>query len=168
MERLRNTLAGRFLLIEEVVMEDGKKVSDCLVERNYRVWDRTGKIYDVKICNLPSCNCPASSKGLNCVHILFIFAKLLRVPENEPILFQRALLTTELVHIYSNDISFDDNTCTFCFDPISTEDETPHVCTCGRKYHNECIDEVSNLEESEIAQSVLCEECRKPELYNES
>lgn len=110
MERLKNTIAGRFLLIEEHVAESAKFIDDCLVERNYRVWDRTGKIYDVRICNLPSCNCPASSKGLNCVHILFIFAKLLRVPKDEPILFQRALLTTELLHIYSKKLSFDENT----------------------------------------------------------
>ena len=101
---------GTFLLIEESRSEDAKMADGYLVEHNYRVWDRTGKIYDVHISNLPSCNCPASSKGLNCVHILFIFAKLLLVKAHEPILFQRALLTTELIHIYSTKPSFPENT----------------------------------------------------------
>ena len=76
---------------------------DDSLAHNYRVWDRTGKVYDVHISNLPSCNCPASSKGLNCVHILFIFVKLLRVSEEDPILFQRALLSSELEQIYTSD-----------------------------------------------------------------
>lgn len=86
------------MLIEEVA-----DLSDqSTVKRNYKVWDQTKKVYDVLISNLPACNCPASSKGLNCVHILFIFIKVYQVPRNEPILYQRALLTSELMQIYSN------------------------------------------------------------------
>lgn len=93
-------MSSKFHLIEQVPFPTAKVVNSIIVEYHYRVLDHTKKIYDVIISNLPSCNCPASSKGLNCVHILFIFIKLLCVPLNETILFQRALLTSELITLF--------------------------------------------------------------------
>jgi hypothetical protein len=45
-------------------------------ERHYRVLDRSRGsspcYHDVVLSNVPTCNCPNSTKGVNCEHILFI------------------------------------------------------------------------------------------------
>ena len=101
-ERIRFTLDNSFILVSESTPELVKTYNDLEIERNYQVLDHTTKIYHVYITHLPACNCPASSKGLNCIHILFIFIRVLNVALEEPILYQRALLTSELCYIFSD------------------------------------------------------------------
>lgn len=102
MERINFTLENSFILISQSTPNPVKVYNDIEIERNYQVLDHTHKTYHVYMTHLPACNCPASSKGLNCIHILFIFIRVLRVSLDEPILYQRALLTSELCYIFSD------------------------------------------------------------------
>ena len=60
----------------------------------------TGNVYTVTIDKFPSCNCPDASKGNHCKHILFIYLKVLQIPQESHIWYQKALLTSELAEIF--------------------------------------------------------------------
>eukprot|EP01031_Cornospumella_fuschlensis_P025492 gene25492-30777_t len=69
--------------------------------RKYAVLGSTGNVYDIKIERIPSCTCPdAAKKGL-CKHIIFIMVKVLQVPQNSELVYQRALLQSELAQIFA-------------------------------------------------------------------
>lgn len=58
-------------------------------------------VYKVVINQLPSCSCPDWGNGYVCKHILFVFLKVLNVPPESSLYFQKALLTEELEDIFS-------------------------------------------------------------------
>lgn len=55
----------------------------------------------VQICQTPSCNCPDFEKGNFCKHILFAYLKVLRVSSSSYVIYQRALLKSELRGIFA-------------------------------------------------------------------
>ena len=69
--------------------------------REYVVLGSTGNVYTVQIGMIPSCNCPDCSRGHLCKHILFVFLRVLRVPSHSPLIYQKALLQSELQEIFS-------------------------------------------------------------------
>lgn len=79
---------------------EGESTDHVLTE--YYVVGPTGTVYSIKLTNLPSCNCPDNTKGHHCIHILFVLLKVLKVSPSDPILYQRALLTSELEGIYKS------------------------------------------------------------------
>jgi len=97
MERMEVALTSRMYLIHRYPILE----TDALTRR-YTVLGTTGSTYTICISNLPSCNCPDSAKGHHCCHILFIFLKVLKVAQTDPILYQRALLSSELKSLYQN------------------------------------------------------------------
>ena len=60
-----------------------------------------GDLYTVKISNRPSCNCPDNQyrNDHHCKHILFVFLRVLRLTRDCSLIWQRALLTSELCEI---------------------------------------------------------------------
>lgn len=46
------------------------------------------------------CSCPDFGKGNLCKHILFIYLKVLRVNSGSPLIYQTALITSELQDIF--------------------------------------------------------------------
>ncbi|RYH22975.1 hypothetical protein EON65_18470 [archaeon] len=69
--------------------------------RKYAVLGSTGNVYNIRIEKIPSCTCPdAARKGL-CKHIIFIMVKVLQVPKQSELVYQRALLQTELAQIFA-------------------------------------------------------------------
>jgi hypothetical protein len=53
-------------------------------------------VYDVTICRNPHCTCPDHARGNVCKHILFTMLRVLRLAQDNPIVWQRALLTAEV------------------------------------------------------------------------
>jgi len=68
----------------------------------FKVLGSTGNVYTVTIGRLPSCNCPDASRGNHCKHILFVFLKVLQVPQSSGLWYQKALLTSELQSIFAD------------------------------------------------------------------
>lgn len=69
--------------------------------RKYAVLGSTGNVYNIRIERKPSCTCPdAERKGL-CKHIIFIMVKVLQVPQHSELVYQTALLQTELAQIFA-------------------------------------------------------------------
>lgn len=56
----------------------------------------TGNVYSVKLEKRPSCTCPDAAKGNTCKHLLFVMLRVLKLPESDPRVWQKALLTSEL------------------------------------------------------------------------
>ncbi|KAI0074204.1 hypothetical protein K474DRAFT_1601907 [Panus rudis PR-1116 ss-1] len=72
------------------------------LREEFDVLGTTGNVYTVVIDKFPSCTCPDAMRGNHCKHILFIFLKVLQVPEESHCWFQKALLTSELQEIFAN------------------------------------------------------------------
>lgn len=75
------------------------QVSDSL-ECNFVVLGSTGIVYNVCISKLPSCSCPDHRKGHLCKHILFVLLKVMGIDPDSPLVYQAALLTSELREIF--------------------------------------------------------------------
>ena len=70
--------------------------------REYKVLGQTANVYTVIISHLPSCTCPDYGKGNLCKHIIFILHRVLKVSRHSPLIYQQALLTSELNEIFAN------------------------------------------------------------------
>nr|GAT50740.1 predicted protein [Mycena chlorophos] len=93
-ERVGRVMSQRFFMVDRA-REVGQ------LKEEFKVLGSTGNIYTVTIQHLPSCDCPDARKGNHCKHILFVFLKVLQVPQSWGHWYQKALLTTELQEIFS-------------------------------------------------------------------
>ncbi|GLC51966.1 hypothetical protein PLESTB_000568100 [Pleodorina starrii] len=64
--------------------------------QEFHVLGATGNVYAVRICRSPACTCPDYAKGHLCKHILFVMLRVLRQSPDNPLIWQRALLTSEV------------------------------------------------------------------------
>lgn len=60
----------------------------------------TGNVYEVTLSKLLHCTCPDHAKGNLCKHILFVMLKVVGLPSNSPLVYQSALLSTEVEELY--------------------------------------------------------------------
>lgn len=99
MERIQRAFQHRLYLIDKkMIASDGSSPSGC----EFYVLGATGNVYTVKLETKPSCTCPDAAKGHTCKHILFVMLRVLKLPQSDPRVWQRALLSSELddlVHI---------------------------------------------------------------------
>uniref|UniRef100_A0A7S3H0S9 SWIM-type domain-containing protein n=1 Tax=Spumella elongata TaxID=89044 RepID=A0A7S3H0S9_9STRA len=72
----------------------------CGLGRKFAVMGTTGNIYDVKIQQQPTCSCPDCARGKLCKHIIFVMVKVLQVDRNSELIYQNALLQSELSTIF--------------------------------------------------------------------
>ncbi|TDL21594.1 hypothetical protein BD410DRAFT_724161 [Rickenella mellea] len=93
LERVDRVISQRFFMIDR--RREGSELRE-----EFSVLGSTGNVYTVSIDRKPSCNCPDASKGNHCKHILFIFLKVLQVPQNSTHWYQKGLLTSELAEIF--------------------------------------------------------------------
>ncbi|CAF3762064.1 unnamed protein product [Adineta steineri] len=77
------------------------KSSNESIYREFKVLGQTANVYTVTITHIPSCTCPDYAKGNLCKHIIFILHRVLKVDRNSPLIYQQALLTTELNEIFT-------------------------------------------------------------------
>lgn len=95
--RIGRAITQRLYLINQTdISKEGN------LERKYAVLGSTGNVYDVNICKLPTCSCPDFGRSRLCKHILFVVLKVLRVDSRSELVFQDALLQSELAEIFKN------------------------------------------------------------------
>ncbi|KAG8779577.1 hypothetical protein FRC15_010059 [Serendipita sp. 397] len=94
LERVDRVKTQRFYMI------DREKIGSFTRER-FKVLGSTGNVYTVTITNLPTCDCPDFLKGNHCKHILFVYLKVLNVKESSNLFYQKALLDSELLAIFT-------------------------------------------------------------------
>ncbi|ORY42222.1 hypothetical protein BCR33DRAFT_660991, partial [Rhizoclosmatium globosum] len=75
------------------------------MSEDFNVLGSTGNVYTVSICKTPECSCPDFQKGNLCKHILFVYLKVLRVDEHSHVIYQAALISSELKTILANRIN---------------------------------------------------------------
>ncbi|GAA5915396.1 hypothetical protein JCM5296_005995 [Sporobolomyces johnsonii] len=113
-ERVQRVMSQRFFCVARERTDE--------ISETFKVLGSTGNAYTIKIGKMPSCNCPDGLKGNHCKHILFVFLKILQVPQTSnlgvslasllpspasplppPLLwYQSALLTPELRAIFAH------------------------------------------------------------------
>lgn len=69
---------------------------------DFSVLGSTGNVYTVKICRQQTCDCPDGQRDSQCKHILFVMLKVLQVARSSPLLYQDALLPSELEEIFAS------------------------------------------------------------------
>ncbi|KAJ7604481.1 hypothetical protein FB45DRAFT_1070388 [Roridomyces roridus] len=94
LDRVERVLTQRFFMVDRSRVEGELK-------EEFQVLGSTGNIYTVTIQQRPSCNCPDAQKGNHCKHILFIYLKVLQVPQSSGSWYQKALLTSELETVFA-------------------------------------------------------------------
>jgi len=77
------------------------KSSNESISREYKVLGQTANVYTVVITHIPTCTCPDYAKGHLCKHIIFVLHRVLKVSRNSPLIYQQALLTSELKEIFT-------------------------------------------------------------------
>lgn len=140
----------------------------------------TGNIYHIHISHLPTCTCPHSQKGNQCKHVIYVMSRVLRARYD--LVYQLALLTSELREIFSNapsiEISDDDSTkrqdddknrkelegdCPICFSPFEGADDTVYCrAQCGQNMHEECFQMWAATKRRSAKDKVTCPMCRAP------
>ena len=55
-----------------------------------------GNVYRVSIGMHPSCSCPDFRKGNVCKHVLFVMVRVIRLAPDDPLIWQKALLRSEV------------------------------------------------------------------------
>jgi hypothetical protein len=94
-DRIRRAVTQRLYLMDE----KDNSVPDSLA-RVYTVLGSTGNVYDVTVQKFPNCTCPDAERGNLCKHILFVFLKVLRLDRHSPLIYQTALLQSELQDMF--------------------------------------------------------------------
>ncbi|KAH7916076.1 hypothetical protein BJ138DRAFT_1076281 [Hygrophoropsis aurantiaca] len=95
LERVDRVMSQRFFMIDRA--RNGNDLCE-----TFKVLGSTGNVYTVKIDKTPSCDCPDARKGNHCKHILFIYLKVLQVPQESSTWYQKALLTSELEEVFAH------------------------------------------------------------------
>lgn len=93
-ERIGRAFQHRLYLIDKkpVVGDNPDRLAAC----EFFVLGATGNVYSVRLDRMPSCTCPDFKKGNTCKHILFVMLRVLKLPVDDPRVWQKALLTSEL------------------------------------------------------------------------
>eukprot|EP01138_Halocafeteria_seosinensis_P015393 gb/GECG01015710.1/.p1 GENE.gb/GECG01015710.1/~~gb/GECG01015710.1/.p1 ORF type:complete len:306 (+),score=38.70 gb/GECG01015710.1/:1-918(+) len=95
--RIKRALGQRMFLLDEKMLhstEDGHPYG------HFVVLGSRGNAYDVTIDRLVSCQCPDFLKGNLCKHVIFVLVRVLGRAQNDPLVWQQALLTSELQDIF--------------------------------------------------------------------
>jgi SWIM zinc finger len=59
------------------------------LKETFKILGSTGNVYTVTISHIPSCSCPDATKGNHCKHLIFVFLKVLSVPESSTFFYQK-------------------------------------------------------------------------------
>lgn len=165
----------------------------------------TGNIYVVHIAQQPTCDCPHALAGNQCKHVIYVRLTLPAIPPAptassslwQPLtvvgkvmsrvlrarfdlVYQLALLTTELQEIFENAPPIDtgdqsgaephdrnrkplDGDCSICFMPFEGAEDTVYCrATCGQNIHKECFEMWAATKRKSSRDQVTCPMCRTP------
>ena len=66
-------------------------------------------VYQVTVGKHPDCTCPDFQRGNLCKHYLFVMLRVLRLDDRDPLVWQKALLKSEVMPAVPNAVQ--DKTC---------------------------------------------------------
>ncbi|OXH40507.1 hypothetical protein J008_01158 [Cryptococcus neoformans] len=96
MDRCDRAMSQRMFMIERVSYVNVPNQVDY-----FKVLGSTGNVYTVTIGDFPSCDCPDCIKGNSpCKHIIFVFLKVLKVPEDSSVWYQKGLTSAEVQWVF--------------------------------------------------------------------
>lgn len=87
-------LSHRLFLIDREVLEAAG--SEGGGREKFVVLRATGNVYEVEIGKHPKCSCPDAAKGNICKHRFFVMLCVLKLDQNDPSVWQQALLSSEV------------------------------------------------------------------------
>lgn len=137
----------------------------------------TGNVYTITIDKVPNCNCPHALKGNQCKHVIYVLARVLRVPwELE---YQVAFLASELRSIFARAPPLPEEQgkeseedgkrkplegeCPICcedFEPENTAEAVVYCkASCGNNIHKQCFEQWAATKSGQV---VTCPFCRAP------
>ncbi|KAI1407906.1 hypothetical protein F5Y13DRAFT_194894 [Hypoxylon sp. FL1857] len=147
-------------------------------EESVELTGSTGNIYVVHIARQPTCTCPHAQNGNQCKHVIYVMSRVLRARFD--LVYQLALLTTELQEIFNNapPIETGDDSdapghdknrkslegdCPICFMPFEAAEATVYCrATCGQNSHKECFEMWAATKRKSAGDQVTCPMCRTP------
>nr|XP_019013598.1 uncharacterized protein I206_01668 [Kwoniella pini CBS 10737]OCF52379.1 hypothetical protein I206_01668 [Kwoniella pini CBS 10737] len=92
-ERYKRAISQRLFMIEREHYGEGASQTE-----QFKVLGSTGNVYTVDIGRSPKCDCPDHRMGNKpCKHIIFVFIKVLKVPDDSYLWYQTALTAMEVV-----------------------------------------------------------------------
>lgn len=134
-QRIDESLSEKFLVLTRKVTpnEDGK-----LQDFDFDLFSfNENNINQVHIGVQPTCSCNDYEKG-TCKHLFFCFLKVLGIHRDSDLIYQRALLSSELESMDGNDIILKkEDFCYLCCNSL-LEKELTFCNFCGTKVHSEC------------------------------
>jgi hypothetical protein len=81
---------------------DNDNDGECKYKCNFVVLGSTGNVYTVTLQDVPHCTCPDFARKQDlCKHVLFVYLKVVGLPVSNPLVYQKALLRTDLREIFS-------------------------------------------------------------------
>jgi hypothetical protein len=94
-DRLYRALQQRLYLVHASPIDNHGRSCELLVLGS------TGNVYQVQLCERPTCNCPDFYKHHDlCKHLMFVMHKVLGLSQNDPLSYQKAYLASELDQIF--------------------------------------------------------------------
>ena len=134
----------------------------------------TGNVYTISIDRVPSCDCPHAQKGNQCKHIIYVLARVLRVPQH--LEYQLAFLSSELRQIFAHAPPLPseqagekdgnrkpvEGECPICsedFEPENSEEIVYCKAACGNNVHKSCFEQWAA---TKTGGGVTCPFCRTP------
>jgi hypothetical protein len=103
-ERILRAATQRLYLVrrDEVNVDPDANNDDGECKCNFVVLGSTGNVYTVTLQDVPHCTCPDFVRKQDlCKHVLFVYLKVVGLPVSNPLVYQKALLRTELREIFS-------------------------------------------------------------------
>lgn len=104
LERIERALPGsghRMFLLARDILTLNASTSGSIVK--YAVLGATANVYNVELGRCPSCSCPDFAKGNLCKHILFVYLRVLKLSPANPVIWQKALIQSEVDAILERD-----------------------------------------------------------------
>ncbi|WWD10062.1 hypothetical protein V865_008195 [Kwoniella europaea PYCC6329] len=96
-DRYKRAISQRMFMLERERVGDGNHQYE-----QFKVLGSTGNVYTVNIGTIPRCDCPDNLKGNKpCKHIIFVFIKVLKVPDDSSIWFQMSLTPEEVEQVFN-------------------------------------------------------------------
>ncbi|WWC89970.1 uncharacterized protein L201_004899 [Kwoniella dendrophila CBS 6074] len=98
LDRYKRAVSQRMFMIERERLGEGYSQYE-----QFKVLGSTGNVYTVEVGRVPRCDCPDNLKGNKpCKHIIFVFIKVLKVPDDASTWYQMSLTAEEVEAVFAS------------------------------------------------------------------
>eukprot|EP00879_Flechtneria_rotunda_P028992 GHRR01031243.1.p1 GENE.GHRR01031243.1~~GHRR01031243.1.p1 ORF type:complete len:247 (+),score=58.84 GHRR01031243.1:121-861(+) len=109
--------------------------------QEFAVLGATGNVYTVTTSRHPHCTCPDHAKGNLCKHILFVMLRVLKLATDNPLVWQKALLTNE---VCIQTVSCSKQDCVVVSSRKWPPAATSLARSCVCSYNSSCLESVAH------------------------